>query len=94
MIICHSFVALRETTGDGNCLFRAISDQLVGTEDNHKRIRQECVDFLRKNSEEFKPFVEEDYDSFLRSIGTLGEFAGNEVRLISRGAILKKSASK
>jgi hypothetical protein len=49
---------------------------------------------LRKNSEEFKPFVEEDYDSFLRSIGTLGEFAGNEVRLISRGAILKKSASK
>jgi len=52
--------------------------QLTGAESNHKKIRQEAVDFIRKNCDDFKPFIEDDFDAFLGNLGTLGEFAGNE----------------
>ena len=72
-------LALRETTADGNCLFRAISDQLLGFETNHKKVRTETVEYIRTNKDDFAPFIEEDLERFLTTLGTLGEFAGNEV---------------
>ena len=32
--------------GDGNCLFRAISDQVYGSEIHHTIIRQKCMDYI------------------------------------------------
>jgi len=71
-------LALRDTTADGNCLFRAVSDQIWGSEVHHTRIRQDCVKFMSDNEEDFKPFIDGEFDAFLRETSTLGEFAGNE----------------
>ena len=34
-------LVLKEVEGDGNCLFRALADQLYGSPDRYKRLRQE-----------------------------------------------------
>lgn len=44
-------------TRDGNCLFRALSDQLDGNEGNHALYRQQVCDYMRKNRADFEPFV-------------------------------------
>ena len=36
-----------EVGGDGNCLFRAISHQVYGTEDHHRLIRVRCIDYIQ-----------------------------------------------
>ena len=59
--------------------FRAISDQLVGSEINHKKIRNDTVKYMRENEDDFKPFIEDNYENFLQNLQTLGEFGGNEV---------------
>ncbi|KAG4431728.1 hypothetical protein IFR05_012783 [Cadophora sp. M221] len=46
--------------GDGNCLFRAICDQLYGHQNKHEHIRANVVDYMRQNPNNFKPFVEVD----------------------------------
>ncbi|KAG8506633.1 OTU domain-containing protein 3 [Galemys pyrenaicus] len=51
---------LREVPGDGNCLFRALGDQLEGHSRNHLKHRQETVDYMIKQREDFEPFVEDD----------------------------------
>ena len=40
---------LREITGDGNCLFRAISDQMTGRENNHRKFRREAANFINQH---------------------------------------------
>lgn len=41
-------------------MFRALGDQLEGHSRNHLRHRQETVDYMVKQREEFEPFVEDD----------------------------------
>lgn len=43
-----------------NCLFRALGDQLEGHSRNHLQHRQETVDYMIKQREDFEPFVEDD----------------------------------
>ena len=45
---------------DGNCLFRALSDQLKGTEDFHAEFRANCVEYIEENKELYKFFMEDD----------------------------------
>ncbi|ESZ95369.1 hypothetical protein SBOR_4225 [Sclerotinia borealis F-4128] len=49
-------LTIRKTLGDGNCLFRALSDQLYGHDENHLGIRREVVEYMRTHPDEFKPF--------------------------------------
>ena len=35
---------------------------------------------MRENEEDFKPFIEDNYENFLQNLQTLGEFGGNEVQ--------------
>jgi len=44
---------MREITGDGNCLFRAISDQMTGRENNHKKFRKEACTFINDHRGNF-----------------------------------------
>jgi hypothetical protein len=45
-------------SSDGNCLFRALSDQLLGDCGNkHAIIRAEICDFMEKNEAKFKLFL-------------------------------------
>ncbi|NXY85705.1 OTUD3 protein, partial [Alcedo cyanopectus] len=71
---------LREVPGDGNCLFRALGDQLEGHSRNHLRHRQETVEFMLQRREDFEPFVEDDvpFDKHVANLAKPGTFAGND----------------
>ncbi|XP_069804942.1 OTU domain-containing protein 3 [Dendropsophus ebraccatus] len=71
---------LREVPGDGNCLFRALGDQLEGHSRNHLRHRQETVEYMVKHRQDFEPFVEDDvpFDRHVENLAQPGTFAGND----------------
>ncbi len=48
---------LRDITGDGNCCFRALSDQMNGDESLHLEFRRRVCEYMQRNREEFEPFV-------------------------------------
>ncbi len=56
--------------GDGNCLFRSIADQLEGKEKLHMKYRQEAVDHIEQNKDQYSPFIEDDetIDQYLGDI--------------------------
>jgi OTU domain-containing protein 5 len=37
---------IRRMLGDGNCLFRAVSDQVYGDAEMHSDTRQMCIDYM------------------------------------------------
>ncbi|XP_054465601.1 OTU domain-containing protein 3 [Anoplopoma fimbria] len=71
---------LREVPGDGNCLFRALGDQLEGHSRGHLRLRQETVQYMMSHRQDFEPFVEDDvpFSQHLSNLSQPGTFAGND----------------
>lgn len=67
---------IKDITGDGNCLFRSLSDQL-GESNTHDQIRFEVVEYLRAHKDEFSVFIEEDYDTYVDRMGNNGVYGGN-----------------
>ena len=60
-----------EVDGDGNCLFRAIADQIEGYEDLHEAFRADCVEYIENNKEHYKMFLDddtEDIDEYLNNM--------------------------
>jgi hypothetical protein len=57
-------LGLRDVQGDGNCLFRALADQLWGNQKRHVEVRKVVCDYLevcRNSMEAFvRPFLRED----------------------------------
>ncbi|KAH7325504.1 hypothetical protein B0J17DRAFT_681599 [Rhizoctonia solani] len=65
------------TLGDGNCLFRALSDQIYGTPNEHLTLRKEICAFMAGHKERFEAFVDDDrsweqHISSMRNNGTYG----------------------
>ena len=48
------------TLGDGNCLFRALSDQLYGTESYHAKLRTEVCNWIEAHKRRYEPFVDDE----------------------------------
>jgi len=73
-------LTLKQIPGDGNCLFRALGDQLHGNSNDHFLYRTKVVNYMRQNRQDFEPFVEDDisFDSHLSSLAESGTFAGND----------------
>ncbi|XP_017343149.1 OTU domain-containing protein 3 [Ictalurus punctatus] len=71
---------LREVPGDGNCLFRALADQLEGHSRGHLRLRQETVQYMTSHRKDFEPFVEDDvpFTKHVSDLAEPGTFAGND----------------
>ncbi|KAM9344042.1 OTU domain-containing protein 3 [Pholidichthys leucotaenia] len=71
---------LREVPGDGNCLFRALGDQLEGHSRDHLWLRQETVEYMKSHRQDFEPFVEDDvpFTQHLSNLSQPGTFAGND----------------
>ncbi|KAM6435521.1 OTU domain-containing protein 3 isoform 2-T2 [Liasis olivaceus] len=71
---------LREVPGDGNCLFRALGDQLEGHSRNHLKYRQETVAYMIKQRGDFEPFVEDDvpFEKHVANLAQPGTFVGND----------------
>eukprot|EP00434_Breviolum_minutum_P036592 symbB.v1.2.032425.t1/scaffold3892.1/size69949/4 len=47
----------RTVEGDGNCQFRALSDQLYGSQEHHDALRQQVIQHLQGNAARYRPFV-------------------------------------
>ncbi|GAA6107232.1 OTU domain-containing protein 3-like [Tachysurus ichikawai] len=71
---------LREVPGDGNCLFRALADQLEGHSRNHLHLRHKTVQYMQSHREDFEPFVEDDvpFTKHVSDLAEPGTFAGND----------------
>lgn len=71
---------LRDIPGDGNCLFRALGDQMEGHGRNHFKYRFDVVTYMSDNRGDFEPFVEDDvpFDKHLSNLRKLGTYAGND----------------
>ncbi|TCD64864.1 hypothetical protein EIP91_003568 [Steccherinum ochraceum] len=48
------------TLGDGNCLFRALSDQLYGTDHYHASLRQAICNWIQSHKHRYAPFVDDE----------------------------------
>eukprot|EP01083_Nonionella_stella_P293431 997889_1 len=70
-------LGIRNARSDGNCLFRAISDQISGDENNQSRFRHQIVLYMREHNDEFAPFYVGNYDSYLTKMSKNGIWGGN-----------------
>jgi len=83
---------IRDIKGDGNCLFRALSDQIEGNEHQHLTYRKLVCQYMKRNQEDFEPFLsaivdEEDnipnkknismFDRYIRNMEIPGTYADN-----------------
>ncbi|KAJ7972373.1 OTU domain-containing protein [Quillaja saponaria] len=66
--------------GDGNCQFRALSDQLYHTPEHHKLVRQSIVNQLKTQPEIYKEYVPMEYGDYLEQMSKSGEW-GDHVTL-------------
>lgn len=70
---------IRPVKDDGNCLFRAAADQIVGNERFHAQIREQVCDYIALHSDYLKDFVEDNntVEEYLREMRCDGTWAGN-----------------
>eukprot|EP00658_Telonema_sp_P-2_P069042 TRINITY_DN5809_c0_g1_i1.p1 TRINITY_DN5809_c0_g1~~TRINITY_DN5809_c0_g1_i1.p1 ORF type:complete len:503 (+),score=128.95 TRINITY_DN5809_c0_g1_i1:3-1511(+) len=76
-----------EMEGDGNCLFRAVADQMLGAPGQHTRLRQETVDYIEQERELYQWFVEDDmdFDTYCATMRRHGEWGGHmELQALSQ----------
>ena len=68
-----------EMGADGNCLFRSISDQLEGNQANYRKYRQDAMEYMLQNKDDFAPFIEDDltFDEYVEEMEKDGEWGGN-----------------
>ncbi|KAJ1418968.1 Papain-like cysteine peptidase superfamily [Sesbania bispinosa] len=70
----------RKVHGDGNCQFRALSDQLYHTPDRHKFVRRKVVNQLKSIPEIYDGYVPMEYGDYLENMSKSGEW-GDHVTL-------------
>ncbi|XP_025824434.1 OTU domain-containing protein 3 isoform X3 [Panicum hallii] len=68
-----------EVNADGNCFFRAMGDQLEGSEEEHMKYRAMVVDYIVKHREDFEPFIEDEvpFEQYCDSMLKDGTWAGH-----------------
>ncbi|KAK7245111.1 hypothetical protein RIF29_39945 [Crotalaria pallida] len=75
----YDFVEHR-VQGDGNCQFRALSDQLYNAPDHHKIVRRHVVNQLKSIPEIYDGYVPMEYGDYLSKMSKSGEW-GDHVTL-------------
>lgn len=71
---------IKDIPGDGNCLFRALGDQIEGDHTSHARHRRETVKYMRDHRSDFEPFMEDNvsFDKHLEQLSKLSTYGGND----------------
>ncbi|CAN7018170.1 unnamed protein product [Brassica oleracea var. botrytis] len=57
---------IRRMLEDGNCLFRAVADQVYGDSESHDMTRQLCMDYMEHERDHFSQFITEGFTSYLK----------------------------
>ncbi|KIY71328.1 cysteine proteinase [Cylindrobasidium torrendii FP15055 ss-10] len=72
-----------QTEGDGNCLFRALSDQLHGSPSKHLEVRQDICQWIEEHADRYEGFVDVDefgtegLKAYLAGMRTPGTYGGH-----------------
>lgn len=66
--------------GDGNCQFRALSDQLYRSPDHHAFVREQIIQQLRNHPAMYEGYVSLAYNDYLKKLSKSGEW-GDHVTL-------------
>ncbi|KAF5770084.1 putative ubiquitinyl hydrolase 1 [Helianthus annuus] len=69
-----------KVSGDGNCQFRAVSDQLYRSPEYHKHVRKEVVKQLKECRSLYEGYVPMKYKKYYKKISKTGEW-GDHVTL-------------
>jgi len=73
--LAHHALVERVVTGDGACQFRAVADQLYGSEAYHPAIREAAVRQLTEHGSTYSSFVSgEPYGDYVRKMGNPREW--------------------
>lgn len=79
-IVSKNGYIYKEVKGDGNCLFRAISEHIYHTQEAHMHVRSRLVEHI-KTHKFYKPFIEnagnDDFDAFIRKTSSLSTHGGH-----------------
>ncbi|KAI4986925.1 hypothetical protein ZWY2020_019555 [Hordeum vulgare] len=78
-LVLYGLVELK-VNGDGNCQFRALSDQFYRTPEHHRFVRQQVVNQLESHPEIYAGYVPMDYRDYLKKMPKNGEW-GDHVTL-------------
>ncbi|KAG8081906.1 hypothetical protein GUJ93_ZPchr0014g46924 [Zizania palustris] len=57
---------IKKMAEDGNCLFRAVADQVYGDPEAYDMARQMCVDYMERERDHFSQFMTEGFISYCR----------------------------
>lgn len=82
-------LGIRDVRRDGNCFFRAVSDQLYGVEEHHAHLRELACDYMADHEDSLSPFLDDgdedaDFAAYVDHMRTDGVWAGNiEMHAIS-----------
>ncbi|KAL3994117.1 OTU-like cysteine protease family protein [Acanthocheilonema viteae] len=71
-------LTVRDIPGDGNCLFRALGDQLDGHTGNHLKHRLDTVRFMINHRDHFEPFIDVPFDRYVNDLSRPGTYAGQD----------------
>lgn len=76
----HFGLRVRTIEGDGNCFFRAMSDQLTGNCDAHGVYRKDTADYMLRHRDLFKDFIleEENYEEYVNGLGQDAIYVDND----------------
>ncbi|XP_065869456.1 OVARIAN TUMOR DOMAIN-containing deubiquitinating enzyme 12 [Euphorbia lathyris] len=69
-----------KVSGDGNCQFRALSDQMYKSPEYHKHIRKDIVKQLKDNRSFYESYVPMKYKRYYKKMSKSGEW-GDHVTL-------------
>ena len=65
---------------DGNCQFRALAHGLFGDQDAHQRVRDACVEHMRRRRGEYEVFFGDAFDEYASSMASARTW-GDELTL-------------
>ncbi|KAK1274768.1 hypothetical protein QJS04_geneDACA011722 [Acorus gramineus] len=57
---------VRRMVTDGNCLFRAVADQVYGDPEAYDLARQMCIDYMERERDHFSQFITEGFTSYCK----------------------------
>lgn len=84
---------IKKIKNDGNCMFRAVSDQVYGKDEYHQIIREKCVEYILLDKEYFSQFIdggEKEFDDYIRRMKKNGIW-GDDVELKALSEIYKRN---
>ena len=77
------------TPADGNCQFIAVARGVGLPDDSHRQLREDVVDYLRKNRAEFEGFADSSWDAYIAYMSTVDVGWGEHVTLTILSRICK-----